>query len=132
MKKGKKWNILGCIVGVLVIILGIWFVFTPVFYLPLHTEGIAHHIFGGDFYTYEFEATRAAAVNAGQAVSYIYNLGEKMALYGGLSFIIAGILIILHYGKCLSNIPKKDKNIDPTALIKPEYINKNTQEEEKV
>lgn len=100
MKKQKFWNLTGAILGVLVIIVGIYFIRTPA--SSRYTSTADSASFGGDFYTYEYEATQKAANNVAAVADNIGNVGAKLALYNGSLFIVIGLVMVLHFGKLYS------------------------------
>jgi len=100
----KIWNLVGAIVGVIVIIMGIAFIFTPAD--TFSTESVKDASFGADFYTYEYQATQAAAHNTAVTANNMRELGEKLALYAGMAFVVAGLLITLHFLKEMTSEPK--------------------------
>lgn len=106
MKRQKYWNLAGFILGIAVIIVGICFIFTPAEHYS--TTSVEDTSFGGDFYTYEYAATRAAARNAAITANNIRELSAKLALYNGTFLIALGVLMVLYYGKqyfCVASLP---------------------------
>lgn len=66
--------------------------------------------FGGDFYTYEYKATRAAASNAATTANNIRELGIKQAEYVGIGFIFAGILVLLKGCNSISDASSQENS----------------------
>lgn len=97
MKKAKAWNYLGLVIGLLVIVIGITFIFTPAD--SYSTNSADDMAFGADFYTYQYEATQIATENTAVTANNIRELSNKVALYSGTLFILLGTLVVLHYGK---------------------------------
>lgn len=96
----KFWNLVGTGLGLLVIIVGLIFMFTPAEHY--YTSSTDYAAFGADFYTYQYDATRAAASNAAVTANNLRELGHKLATYAGTFFMIMGALISLNYGKKLA------------------------------
>jgi len=99
MKKERQWDLAGCVFGIIVVIIGIWFIYDPA--ASYYTDKVRDCEFGADFYTCIYEATQTAVNNTASTAKNIRDLGEKIALYNGTFFIVAGILVFLHYGKSL-------------------------------
>lgn len=59
------------------------------------TESTDYASFGADYYMYEYDATRAAAVTANN----LRELSSKLALYSGMFFVVLGVLIVLPHAK---------------------------------
>ena len=97
MNKEKIFYLIGMILGLLVIMMGVILIFTPA--KAYSTTTVKSVTFGGDYYTEEYKATKAAVSNAAAIANNIRELGEKLALYVGLAFITAGTFIDLHYAK---------------------------------
>lgn len=122
-KTGKIWNILGLILGFAVVVMGIVLIFTPAHSFSASSADYAS--FGADFYSYQYDATRIAAGNAAVTANNIRELGGKLALYAGLAFVITGLLIVLHYAKCLATAPRaaapvfQPEAVAPTAPVMP-------------
>ena len=96
----KFWNMAGAIFGVIVLLVGIIFMCTPAD--TYHTNSADSATFGADYYTYQYEATKIVAGNTAVTANNLRELGEKLATYAGFGFVVAGILIILNYGKKLA------------------------------
>ena len=97
MKKESLWNLIGLILGLAIVIAGVIFAAAPAD--SYHTSSPKSAEFGADFYTYQYDATRIAADNAAVTANNIRELGHAIALYTGFSFIFAGLLIAVHFGK---------------------------------
>lgn len=90
----KSWNQFGIVVGGMMCFIGLM-VFL-VSFITIEDTG-----FGGDFYTYQYHATRIASINIGSSF--------------GLLFIFIGLLTIVHYGKALTILSNSEaKSIDLT------------------
>lgn len=106
-KKEKTWNVIGLIVGIAIVIMGIVFISTPAdSYRARYADSVS---FGGDYYTYQYEVTEIAANNIAKVVGMLNNMAAKNALYSGCLFIVAGILVSLHYAKKIA--------IDTTSVV---------------
>ncbi len=109
MKKERILNLFGIIIGGAAIIVGI--VMLTGHPVP-STDWTMDASFGADFYTYIYSAVRAAANNTADVVHYIR---DTLSLYGGFFFILAGLLVVLHYLKLFLAAPtKKDSVALPT------------------
>lgn len=117
MNNAKTWNLAGLAVGIVAIILGIFFLTSPADTYETTSPG-RDTSFGGDFYTYEYSATRAAASNAAITANNLRELGGKLALYSGFLFILAGALTVVHFGKaCFADgQPEKAKAAPAKAV----------------
>ena len=110
MKKNpaKIFNIIGIVIGIVIIIFGFNFIGSPAeSYSTDRAESVK---FGGDFYTYQYEATRIVAGNTAVTANNIRELGEKLSEYAGMFFIFGGALVVLHYSKELTVDGKAVKN----------------------
>lgn len=106
----KTWNMAGIILGIIIIITGIVIMATPATrYWPHATEDVT---FGADFYTYQYEVTAIAARNVSAAANNIGELSEKLTLYNGLAFMVAGALVVINYGKKLTATICSDSEIE--------------------
>ncbi|MBR2415043.1 MAG: hypothetical protein IKB13_11130 [Clostridia bacterium] len=122
MNAKKMLNIIGAVIGVIVIILGVVFIATPAD--SYYTDSADYASFGADFYTYQYQATRDAVTNTAVTANNIRELGEKVALYAGMAFILAGLLIVLYFAKNLLDCcPAKAQPIaSPIAAAPAETI----------
>lgn len=102
----KVWYGMGCILSVLVIIAGIVFALTPP--ESYRTKSISDHIFGADFYTYEYEATQIAGTNSAVAANNLRELGIAQAHYVGVAFVAMGLFALLHFARKLFVVSVKD------------------------
>lgn len=92
-------------VGVGMFVCGIVFVSVGVY--RCGTDVPSYTSFGGDFYTYSYQATRNVAGNVASAVTQIYHLAEDMNRDICTVMIFAGILTVLFgLGKFLSTFAK--------------------------
>lgn len=96
-RKEKTWNLIGMLVGLAILICGIVFAANPP--ESYSTDSADYASFGGDFYTYEYDATRVAARNAAATANNIRELGEFLAHGLGAALIAAGALTFVCYGK---------------------------------
>lgn len=85
--------------SLILILAGIVFALTP----PdsFRSQSVSDHAFGADYYTYEYEATQAAANNAAVAANNLREMGTAQAHYVGVAFIMAGLFGLTHYGQKL-------------------------------
>lgn len=109
MKNEKIFNFIGFALGFIIIIVGIVLIFNPAH--SYSTESVSYCSFGGDFYTEQYAATKAAVSNTAVTANNIRDLGEKLALYFGLTFVITGSLVSLAYGKLLFCTSTKTESI---------------------
>ena len=93
LMREKTWSLIGMAVGLIVILIGLVFMATPAD--SYTTESTDYASFGADYYTYEYDATRAAAVTA----NTLRELSSKLALYSGMFFVVLGVLIVLPHAK---------------------------------
>lgn len=99
MKEEKTWNLIGCILGIVVIIAGIYFAASPAD--SYSTSSVRDASFGGDFYTYVYDGVRTAVDNTAVTANNIRELGAMLALYSGALFVVLGALIEIHFAKLL-------------------------------
>ena len=117
-KRKNIWDLLGFVVGLAMILAGIVFLATPADTYSTRTPDSAS--FGADFYTYQYDATRAAAQNAAVTANNLRELGGKLAAYSGTFFLAAGALTAIHYGK-RTFVPKEPGEA-PETPVPPEEI----------
>lgn len=115
----KLWNLIGIILGISILIFGLVLSGKePYRYSSANTD---YATFGGDFYTYEYHATCAAAQNAAATASFLEDLVDflMLALSGGT--IAAGALITVIFGKkFFTETEPGSKNIQPSeATVTP-------------
>ena len=97
IRSTKFWNTVGIVAGIAVIILGIVLASLPLTtFSTVSSEDVS---FGGDFYTYQYKATRNAAINAAVTANNLREIGRMLSLYMGLAFVVAGVIITLVYLK---------------------------------
>ena len=93
----KTWDLIGAILGIVILIAGIVFMSSaPDSYSTKTTD---YATFGADFYTYQYDATRAVASNAAVTANNLREMGEAQAKQFGFLFMIIGALTVVHYGK---------------------------------
>ena len=97
LKNKKTWDLIGAILGIVILIAGIVFMASPPDSYSTKTTDYAS--FGADFYTYEYDATRAAASNAAVTAHNLREMGEAQSNQFGFLFMIIGALTVVHYGK---------------------------------
>ena len=96
-REKKTWNLIGMLVGVAILMCGMVFATTPP--ESYSTDSADYATFGGDFYTYEYDATRVAAHNAAVTASNIRELGRFLAHGFGAVLIATGALTFVCFGK---------------------------------
>ena len=97
MEKEKTWSAIGLLLGIIVVVVGIIFMATPAAEYGTNTPEYAS--FGADYYTYQYDATRDAAINVGVVAENLRAMSAKLALYAGFGFVVLGLLLCLHYGR---------------------------------
>lgn len=97
LRDKKIWNFLGMAIGLALIIAGIVLMSNPP--ESAGTRDTDYATFGGDFYTYEYDATRSAARNAQATAVNVLRLGEFIAKATGIAMMAAGALVMVHHGK---------------------------------
>lgn len=100
----KTLNTVGVLVGIVVMILGVYILFTPAEHF--YTDSAKSYKFGADYYTEQYEATRIAAQNTAVTANNIREIGNKLAQYAGFAFIAAGAIITIEY---LKKMNEKDE-----------------------
>lgn len=97
LKNKKTWDLIGAILGIIILIVGIVFMASP----PDHyyTDSADYASFGADFYTYQYKATRVVAGNTAVTANNLREMGIAQANYFGFLFIAVGALTVVHYGK---------------------------------
>lgn len=56
LKQKRTWNLIGCILGLVMLIVGLVFLNSPP--EAYHTESAEYAAFGADYYTYQYDATK--------------------------------------------------------------------------
>ena len=97
MKKRNVFNLLGIVISVAAIVVGFIVIASPA--KSYSASSVDHVAFGGDFYTEEYAATRAAVSNTAVTANNIRELGGKLALYAGLTFIFGGAFAGVSFAK---------------------------------
>lgn len=121
MKKNKRekiCNFIGVLVGVVIIITGFVTIATPA--RTFSTDSAREITFGADFYTEQYNATRITTLNTARTANNIRELGEKLALYCGLTFVFSGCLVSLNYGKKLLCAPEQKAEYKESAFNTPD------------
>lgn len=118
MKTRKIWNLIGMILGLVVILAGIVFFTQPADCTTTSGSELENTSFGGDFYTYEYKATRQAAHNAGRAANNVYYLSQAMAHYCGALFMLTGALAVVHYGKLYFAVEAEEHGPKPAKAVR--------------
>lgn len=109
----KVINIICALVGVAAIIAGVLFIAMPPtdFGSTNRANGAS---FGADYYTYQYTATQYAANNTASTAKNLEEMAHVNALYVGVGFILAGLLITLHYiGKCAEDAHTGVSTVNP-------------------
>ena len=97
LKRERTWNLIGFILGIAILIVGLVFLNSPP--EAYHTESAEYAAFGADYYTYQYDATKTVAENAAVTANNLREIGTAQARYAGVFFMMAGALILIHYGK---------------------------------
>ena len=122
----KLWNLIGIILGISILIFGLVLSGKePYRYSSANTD---YATFGGDFYTYEYHATCAAAQNAAATASFLEDLVDflMLALSGGT--IAAGALITVIFGKKFFTEATVAPSPKTSSETSPETPSENTPE----
>lgn len=100
LKKETFWHKIGCALSLILILLGVVFATNP----PdsFITRWVSSYTFGGDFYTYEYEATQAAVKNTAATADNLEKMGTAQARYVGAAFGMAGLFGLVHFGQKLA------------------------------
>lgn len=120
-KSRKFWNLIGMAIGAALSVAGIVFMANPPEFSS--TRSTDYATFGGDFYTYEYDATRAAAVNAASTANNVQKLGEVVVRAAGIAMMAAGALTVVYYGKdtfATDGGNPEDTNLIPAEKSAPE------------
>ena len=120
----KKWNTIGAILGVLLILVGIAFLFF------IHGD-LGHSMssgpsfnnteYGADFYTDIYDKAFNILNTTYVAADGTLQVSDNLGVLGGTAFIACGLIVFVHYGKALAII---------TAIQKEEKSSNNEREEE--
>ena len=83
------------------------------------TANVSFAAFGGDYYTEQYAATKAAVQNTAATANYLEEIGEKLVSCIGLGFLFSGALVSLHHAEFLlsslketTNTAESEKNIN--------------------
>lgn len=112
--KTRGWNTFGIIIGVALIIVGVILPFAAVS-INNSTQGWqkTSKKFGGDYYTYQYDATLDIIDNTASSAINSANLVKNLSLYTGIAFAAWGLLTIVHYGKALAET--SDDNVSDNS-----------------
>ncbi len=114
MNAKKGLNMLGVLIGIAVIVFGVLCIANPAD--SYSTNSSEYASFGADFYTYQYQATTDAVRNTAVTANNIRELGEMIATYAGVAFIVAGLLIMIYFSKTLVDIKiEKESLASPIA-----------------
>lgn len=108
MKIRMTYAIAGVIAGIVTIILGIIFMINPP--ETFRTHSVDRVTFGGDYYTEEYAATKAAGDNAAIVANNLREIGETNAKYAGTFFIVFGFVLVLVFGEKADLIKNEEKS----------------------
>lgn len=97
MKNKKSWDMIGIILGIVILILGIVFMVSPPDTYKTNSADSAS--FGGDYYTYQYEATKIVAGNTAVTANNLREMGETQAKQFGVLLMVIGALTFVNYGK---------------------------------
>lgn len=104
LSKRKVWNLIGMTVGLIIVVCGVLVatrMSTPDLYYDIdYPDEVS---FNGDFYTYQYEATREAANNIADVARLIEKFADFFVPFMvrgfGVMLIITGVLTFVCYGK---------------------------------
>ena len=152
MKREKIFNLIGIIIGIAIIIVGCTVMFDKHVTAPnLNNDNVNISVsdttsdasFGADFYTYEYDATQAAANNtaisadnstviaensttiANRMSNFTANIIDKISYCAGIAFKITGILVLLSYAKKFSLCFVKNNNAETSDKSSESIIEDN-------
>lgn len=119
LNKKRTWDLIGIVLGLVILIAGIVFAATPP--RAYSTDSTDYASFGGDFYTYQYKATRVVAGNTAVTANNLREIGEAQAMYFGVLFMAAGALTMVSYGKkyFAEDVPEVSAAV-PEAIPVPE------------
>ena len=118
MKKERTWNLAAMALGVFIIIIGIVFMFSSPKSASTDYPQVCE--FGADFYTEQYAATRDVAYNTAAVARNIHALSGRISVCFGLMFIMAGLLVDIHYGKILFCVPAENAQAEPLNAVEAE------------
>ncbi len=102
LRREKTWNLLGMILGIVVILVGVSFISDPLT-ARHYTTGTLHTYesveFGADYYTYSYAELQNIQHEICATAVYVAQIGNGIAKYAGGLFVVLGVLIFLHYTK---------------------------------
>ena len=81
LKQKRTWNLIGCILGLVMLIVGLVFLNSPP--EAYHTESAEYAAFGADYYTYQYDATKTVAENVAATANNLREIGTAQARYAG-------------------------------------------------
>ena len=116
LKNKKMWDLAGMVLGLIILIAGIVFMSSPPDSYNTRTTDYAS--FGGDYYTYQYDATCVVASNTAVTANNLREIGEALAKYFGFLFVAVGALTTVSYGK---KYFAGDINM-PDKIIQEEHI----------
>ena len=98
-KQQKGLCVFGCIIGIAIAILG-FLILTDALGIKYNSNYLSSTSFGGDFYTYQYKATVAAAEN----VSNIGELLLKIFHISGVALLLVGLLVFISFAKKVNKV----------------------------
>lgn len=95
----KIIHVLGLLLGIVMMIAGLITMNTP----PdsYSTASVSFAAFGGDYYTEQYAATKAAVQNTAATANYLEDIGGKLVSCIGLGFLFSGAFVSLHHAEFL-------------------------------
>lgn len=119
----KAIHSLGLILGIIMMIAGLVTTNSPLD--SYSTANVSFAAFGGDYYTEQYAATKAAVQNTAATANYLEEIGEKLVSCIGLGFLFSGALVSLHHAEFLlsslketTNAAESEKNINEKPIDK--------------
>lgn len=93
----RKFSVCGMVMGGFLVLFGI-IMLVIASNISFSTPYISDTSFGGDFYTYQYRATRHAAENVSELGELIESVSTSTFTMGGFMAIIFGVIIICYFG----------------------------------
>lgn len=120
-KMNKIFNIIGMLIGVVIILLGILFV-NDCSLLSYNGSETSHYTFGGDYYTEQYNVTENVADNVLALGNYFENVFEDFAETIGIFIALFGGVVFCYFGSKLVEEQKKATNVGQPIVVKQETV----------